>query len=101
AADNLYAKLLSAGVEVLYDDRDESPGAKFAAMDLIGVPEQLIIGPRGLTAGSLELKDRRSGGRRDSSSRAAGAQISENAVQPETSFPRKRDPWDPKAYRSP
>ncbi|MGH7060412.1 MAG: proline--tRNA ligase, partial [Stellaceae bacterium] len=39
AADDLYAKLRQAGVEVLYDDRDESPGAKFAAMDLIGLPE--------------------------------------------------------------
>ncbi len=38
AADELYGKLLNAGVEVLYDDRDESPGAKFAAMDLIGLP---------------------------------------------------------------
>jgi len=82
AADNLYAKLLSAGVEVLYDDRDESPGAKFAAMDLIGVPEQLIIGPRGLAAGTVELKDRRSGERRDVSAEAALAQLTENALQP-------------------
>jgi prolyl-tRNA synthetase len=65
AADNLYKKLLSAGVEGLYDDSDESPGAKFAAMDLIGLPEQMIIGPRGLTAGTVELKDRRSGERWD------------------------------------
>ena len=42
AADDLYARLRGAGVEVLYDDRDESPGAKFAAMDLIGLPDQLI-----------------------------------------------------------
>jgi prolyl-tRNA synthetase len=82
AADNLYAKLLSAGVEVLYDDRDESPGAKFAAMDLIGLPEQLIIGPRGLAAGTVELKDRRSGERRDVSAEAALAQLTENALQP-------------------
>ena len=82
AADDLYAKLLSAGVEVLYDDRDESPGAKFAAMDLIGVPEQLIIGPRGLAAGTVELKDRRSGERRDVSAEAALAQLTENALQP-------------------
>ena len=39
-----------AGVDVLYDDRDESPGAKFAAMDLIGLPWQLVVGPRGLAA---------------------------------------------------
>ena len=60
AADDLYGKLRGAGVEVLYDDRDESPGAKFAAMDLIGLPEQLVIGPRGIAAGTVEIKDRRS-----------------------------------------
>jgi prolyl-tRNA synthetase len=50
---------------VLYDERDESPGAKFAAMDLIGLPDQLIIGPRGLAAGTIEWKHRRSGARAD------------------------------------
>jgi prolyl-tRNA synthetase len=65
AADELYAKLRQAGVEVLYDDRDESPGAKFAAMDLIGLPDQLILGPRGLAAGTIEVKNRRSGARED------------------------------------
>jgi prolyl-tRNA synthetase len=65
AADELYGKLLAAGVEVLYDDRDESPGAKFAAMDLIGLPDQLVIGPRGVAAGTIELKHRRSGERQD------------------------------------
>ena len=57
AADDLYGKLRSAGVEVLYDDRDESAGAKFAAMDLIGLPDQLIIGPRGIAAGTVELQE--------------------------------------------
>jgi prolyl-tRNA synthetase len=71
AAEELYAKLLGAGIEVLYDDRDESPGAKFATMDLIGLPEQLIIGPRGVAAGTVELKDRRSGERRELSGEAA------------------------------
>src|SRR5881275_2390386 len=65
AADDLYAKLRNAGVEVLYDDRDDSPGAKFAAMDLIGLPDQLIIGPRGLAAGNIEWKHRRDGARQD------------------------------------
>ena len=65
AADDLYTKLRAAGVEVLYDDRDESPGAKFAAMDLIGLPDQLILGPRGLAAGNIEWKDRASGARQD------------------------------------
>jgi prolyl-tRNA synthetase len=66
AAEELYAKLLrGSGVEVLYDDRDESPGAKFATMDLIGLPDQLVIGPRGIAGGTIELKHRRSGERQD------------------------------------
>jgi prolyl-tRNA synthetase len=65
AAEGLYEQLRGAGVEVLYDDRQESPGAKFAAMDLIGLPDQLVIGPRGIAAGTIELKHRRSGERRD------------------------------------
>jgi prolyl-tRNA synthetase len=75
AADDLYGKLLGAEVEVLYDDRDESPGAKFATMDLIGLPDQLVIGPRGLAAGTVEMKRRRSGERRDVSVEAALAQL--------------------------
>jgi prolyl-tRNA synthetase len=75
AADDLYAKLRGAGVEVLYDDRDESPGAKFAAMDLIGLPDQLIMGPRGLAAGAIEWKHRRSGARQDLSIEAALARF--------------------------
>jgi prolyl-tRNA synthetase len=65
AADDLYEKLNRAGVDALYDDRDESPGAKFAAMDLIGLPWQLIVGPRGVSAGIVEMKERRSGQRRE------------------------------------
>src|SRR5215471_5060764 len=64
-ADDLYAKLLGTGIEVLYDDRDESPGAKFATMDLIGLPDQLVIGPRGVAARTVEMKHRRSGERWD------------------------------------
>jgi prolyl-tRNA synthetase len=71
AANELYVKLRTAGVTVLYDDRDESPGAKFATMDLIGLPWQLIVGPRGVAAGTLELKNRRSGERQDLPSDAA------------------------------
>ena len=65
AADELYGKLRDAGLDVLYDDRDESPGAKFAAMDLIGLPDQLIVGPRGLAAGNIEHKHRRTATRQD------------------------------------
>ncbi|MBO9662732.1 proline--tRNA ligase [Dokdonella sp.] len=63
ACDALYAKLDVAGVQVLYDDTDERAGAKFANMDLIGLPWQIAIGPRGLAAGRVELK-RRAGGER-------------------------------------
>ena len=47
----------------LYADRDERPGAKFATLDLIGLPHQVLVGPRGLAEGKVELKDRRSGER--------------------------------------
>ncbi len=63
ACDELYAKLQTAGVEVLYDDTDERAGVKFAEMDLIGLPWQLVVGPRGLKSGVVELK-RRAGGER-------------------------------------
>jgi prolyl-tRNA synthetase len=58
ACESLYAQLTAWGVETLYDDRDERPGAKFADMDLIGLPWQLTVGPRGLKAGLVELKRR-------------------------------------------
>ena len=58
AADALYATLEAAGVEVLYDDRDERGGAKFATADLIGVPWQVVIGPKGVAAGTVEIKRR-------------------------------------------
>jgi prolyl-tRNA synthetase len=61
AADDVYAKLQAAGVETLYDDRDERGGAKFATMDLIGLPWQIVIGPKGLDKGVVELKRRATG----------------------------------------
>ncbi len=61
AAEDIYARLTAAGVEVLYDDRDERGGVKLGSMDLIGLPWQLIIGPRGLAQGLVELKNRRTG----------------------------------------
>ncbi len=65
ACDDLYAQLNAAGVEVLYDDRNERAGAKFADMDLIGLPWQIIVGPRGLSNGVVELKRRATGERRE------------------------------------
>jgi len=71
AADALYATLLDAGIDTLYDDRAESPGAKFAAMDLIGLPWQLVVGPRSLQRGVVEVKYRQTGQREDMSAEAA------------------------------
>jgi prolyl-tRNA synthetase len=59
ACNQLYEALIKAGKEPLYDDRDDRAGAKFATMDLIGVPLQIIVGPRGLQNGMVELKNRR------------------------------------------
>jgi prolyl-tRNA synthetase len=61
--EDLYAKLRAAGLSVLYDDTDDRAGAKFAAMDLIGLPWQIIVGPKGLASGEVELKRRATGDR--------------------------------------
>ncbi|MBL8587666.1 MAG: proline--tRNA ligase [Methylobacteriaceae bacterium] len=61
ACADLYGKLEKAGVETLYDDRDERPGAKFATLDLIGLPWQVVVGPKGLAEGKVEVKNRRTG----------------------------------------
>ena len=58
ACEEIYGKLLSAGADVLYDDRNERPGVKFADADLVGLPWRLVIGPRGLKEGKVELKRR-------------------------------------------
>ncbi len=63
ACGELYGALAQAGYEVLYDDRDERPGAKFATADLIGLPYQVIVGPKGLAEGKAEIKWRKSGAR--------------------------------------
>ena len=60
AALALYDKLRDAGIDVLYDDTDERAGGKFATMDLIGVPYQLIVGPKGVKSGEAEIKNRKS-----------------------------------------
>jgi len=71
ACDNMYNTLKENGITVLYDDREERAGVKFAAMDLIGLPWQLIAGPRGLKDGRVELKQRRSGEREELSIESA------------------------------
>jgi prolyl-tRNA synthetase len=61
AAEKLYNDLKADGVEVLYDDRDAGAGQKFADMDLIGLPWQCVVGPRGLKEGKMEWKNRKTG----------------------------------------
>ncbi|HBN31073.1 MAG TPA: proline--tRNA ligase, partial [Rhodobacteraceae bacterium] len=61
ACNALYKELDAAGLEPLYDDRDERAGGKFATMDLIGLPWRLTIGPRGLKNGVVELTSRKTG----------------------------------------
>src|SRR5690606_3997863 len=62
-SEKLYEALTNAGVDPLLDDTDDRPGAKFATMDLIGLPTQVIVGPRGVAAGEVEIKDRKTGER--------------------------------------
>ncbi|MBL9096326.1 MAG: proline--tRNA ligase, partial [Alphaproteobacteria bacterium] len=69
--EDLYQKLGKAGVEVLYDDSDERAGAKFSTCDLIGLPWQVIVGPRGLANAQVEIKNRKSGERVNLSPEAA------------------------------
>jgi prolyl-tRNA synthetase len=63
ACEKIYKALEAKGVEILYDDRNQPGGAKFASMDLIGLPWQVIIGPRGLKDGIAEVKNRKTGER--------------------------------------
>lgn len=65
ACDKIYQELLDAGIEVLYDDRKEGPGAKFANMDLIGLPWQVALGNRGFKNGVVEVKNRATGERQE------------------------------------
>jgi prolyl-tRNA synthetase len=74
-ADGLYNTLKSAGFDVLYDDTEDSAGKKFATMDLIGVPWQVAVGPRGVQNGLVELKQRRTGEKTEISVEAALAQL--------------------------
>jgi prolyl-tRNA synthetase len=75
AAESLYEQLREAGVEVLYDDRDERGGVKLGSMDLIGLPWQVIVGPRGIASGTVELKQRATGERDELSLESALARL--------------------------
>ena len=71
ACDQLYAELTARGVDVLYNDIDERAGAKFANADLIGLPWQVMVGPRGLAEGKVEIKNRKTGEKEQMSPAAA------------------------------
>ena len=71
ACEQLYRDLSAKGVDVLYDDRDERAGGKFATADLIGVPWQVLVGPKGLAEGKVEVKKRADGTREQMSAAAA------------------------------
>jgi prolyl-tRNA synthetase len=73
----IYAGLVAAGLDPLYDDRDERAGAKFATMDLIGLPWRITVGPRGLANGVVELTSRRTGASEELSPEAAVARCAE------------------------
>jgi prolyl-tRNA synthetase len=71
ASEQLYDRLTKAGIAVLYDDLDQRAGAKFATMDLIGLPWQVIVGPKGVERGEIEIKRRATGERETLSAEAA------------------------------
>ena len=71
ACETIYAALSKAGVDPLYDDKNDRGGQKFARMDLIGLPYQIVVGPRGLKTGEVEVKTRASGERQSLSVEAA------------------------------
>ena len=71
ACEDLYVKLSAAGIDPLYDDKNDRGGQKFARMDLIGLPYQLVIGPRGLKEGVVEVKTRATGEKQNMTPEAA------------------------------
>ena len=65
ACEEIYYKLQNKGIEVLYDDSENSLGQKFAVADLIGIPKQIIVGPKSLSLGMVEIKDRKTGEKKE------------------------------------
>ncbi|MDF2371695.1 MAG: proline--tRNA ligase [Rhizobiaceae bacterium] len=76
ACEKLYGELLAAGRDVAYDDRNERAGAKFATADLIGIPQQVVVGARSVANGEVEVKDRKTGSRDTMSLEAAVNRLS-------------------------
>lgn len=76
AAEQLYTELTAAGLEVLFDDRDERPGVMFADLELIGIPHRIVIGDRGLKEGNVEYQ-----GRKDAQAKSVALQDVSKLVQ--------------------
>ncbi|WP_181706870.1 proline--tRNA ligase [Chthonobacter rhizosphaerae] len=79
ACESAYATLAAAGRDPLYDDTDQRPGAKFATADLIGLPWQIVVGPKGLAEGVVELKRRATGEKQSVSLESALARVTEKS----------------------
>ena len=77
SAESIYEALRGSDIETLYDDRDERGGVKLGSMDLIGLPWQVIVGPRGVAAGTVELKRRSTGERQELSIESALTRLAE------------------------
>jgi prolyl-tRNA synthetase len=75
ACEQLYREISAKGIDVLYDDTDQRAGAKFATADLIGVPWQILVGPKGLAEGKVELKRRSDGSRENITAAEAIARL--------------------------
>jgi prolyl-tRNA synthetase len=75
ACDQMYNALRAKHIDVLYDDTDERPGGKFASMDLIGVPWQITVGPKGLERNVVEMKSRKTGEKQEISAESALAKL--------------------------
>jgi len=97
ACDQLYKALTAAGLEPLYDDRKERAGAKFATMDLIGLPWRITVGPRGLKNGVVELTSRRTGESEELTPEEAIRKVVE-VYSPHHEHVAKH--WEPMAKRS-
>jgi prolyl-tRNA synthetase len=65
AADHLHRRFVDAGIGILYDDRDVSPGVKFTDADLMGIPVRLVVGAKGVARGIVEWRSRSTGEERE------------------------------------
>ena len=81
----IYKNLAEIGLTTLYDDRDERAGVKFSNMDLLGMPWQLIVGPKGLKAGTVELKRRATGERQELSLESVMSKLNQHFAEVSTS----------------